>query len=214
MGATFTATTLPREDVLAPISEFISPAGDLAALAFPVSLLGQWGLPATGDPTRVEVVVHEQPAWISGAEAGRPARAGERSDHVFEFADARTESTRSPAVRDRWIAAVTARLRELIAMAPGWDGHAGRAPELAYISQAIAFLARVMGPGTAPPAMVPTSDGGLQLEWHRSGLDVEILFSPEEDPILYVHERGTGAEDEVPPVEGFAEFDLGKRLAD
>jgi hypothetical protein len=28
-------------------------------------------------------------------------------------------------------------------------------------------------PGDAP-ALVPTSAGGLQLEWHRAGLDVEI----------------------------------------
>jgi len=35
-----------------------------------------------------------------------------------------------------------------------------------------------------PPSIVPISDGGLQIEWHRAGKDFEIEFSRWIDPTL------------------------------
>jgi hypothetical protein len=69
-----------------------------------------------------------------------------------------------------------------------------------------------MEPSTPAPIMVPTAGGGVQLEWHRAGFDVEVLFGEEDPPLLYVAEIDKDNEWEGHPVEGFAEFELAQRL--
>lgn len=39
---------------------------------------------------------------------------------------------------------------------------------------AITVLRDAMTADTIPPAVVPTADGGLQLEWHTKGVDLEV----------------------------------------
>lgn len=112
-----------------------------------------------------------------------------------------------------WIAEVATRLAELLTLSPDWDGHGGDAIAPENVEAAGRFLAKVMAPSTPAPTIVPTSSGGLQLEWHRSGFDVELLFGDEDPPLLFVAEVGSGHEWEGSPVEGFAEFDLASRLS-
>lgn len=112
-----------------------------------------------------------------------------------------------------WIAEVATRFAELLTLPRDWDGHGGvpTAPE--NVEAAGRFLAIVMAPSTPAPTIVPTSSGGLQLEWHRGGVDVELLLGDEDPAFLFVAEVDSGHEWEGPPVEGFAEFDLAHRLS-
>lgn len=111
-----------------------------------------------------------------------------------------------------WIEKVATRFAELLTLPTDWDGHGGGSVAARNVEAAGRFLARVMAASTPAPAIVPTSSGGLQLEWHRGGFDVELLFGEEEPPLLYVAEAPSGREWEGPPVEGFAEFELAQRL--
>ncbi len=111
-----------------------------------------------------------------------------------------------------WMEKVTARFAELLALEQGWNSHGGRPIDPANVSIAGRFLATVMDPSTPAPIIVPTGGGGLQLEWHRAGLDVELLFGEEDSPELYVADISSGREWEGSPVEGFAEFELAQRL--
>lgn len=52
-----------------------------------------------------------------------------------------------------------------------WDSYGGREIDKRAISAASAFVA-----GTQP---VPTCRGGIQLEWHLGGMDLEIVFDHE-----------------------------------
>ena len=54
---------------------------------------------------------------------------------------------------------------------PGWNSHGS-----ASISEAAIHTAEVM---LEPPAIVPRSNGGIQLEWHTDGLDLEVAIAPD-----------------------------------
>lgn len=58
----------------------------------------------------------------------------------------------------------------------GWAGAGSQAVTREALVGALEFIRRRV-PVTSPrPSVVPTGPGGIQLEWHHSGLDVEIEF--------------------------------------
>ena len=59
-------------------------------------------------------------------------------------------------------------------LAPNWDGYDGVPPTRAAISTAHAVANALLH----PPQVVPVNDGGVQLEWHIEGVDVEIAITP------------------------------------
>ncbi len=92
---------------------------------------------------------------------------------------------------------------------------AGRnvAPNPDSVTQALTFLARGLPSGAAAPSLAPLNDGGLQVEWHRGGLDVEVTFSPDEsDRGVYVRNKATGEEQEFPLDERAFAAAVGDRL--
>ena len=44
---------------------------------------------------------------------------------------------------------------------------------------ALTILAKILDTRAPPPSVVPTWDGGVQVEWHRNGVDLEIEISPD-----------------------------------
>jgi hypothetical protein len=123
-----------------------------------------------------------------------------------------TASGGEGSAHPRWLQDTVGRMNELLRLRPGWDTYVARPVARRNVQGALHFLLRVMAADTPSPTIVPVSDGGVQLEWHREGLDVEVLFSGEEDDGLYCHDVATGQEWEGPPVEGFIELDLARRL--
>jgi len=112
-----------------------------------------------------------------------------------------------------WLKTVEERFQELLSLQPDWDSYGANAIEQKYLDQAKEFLEQVMREDTAMPALVPLADGGVQLEWHVNGFDVEICFSPEDPQELYIHEIGTGAEIELPdPVQVYLDNQLQQKL--
>jgi hypothetical protein len=128
------------------------------------------------------------------------------------FVDPGAESAEPKKRVAPWMEAVAARFAELVALRADWNGHGACPIASANIIAAGRFLAAVMKPSTPAPTIVPTGGGGMQLEWHRAGLDVELLFGEEDPPLLYVAELSSGHEWEGAPIEGFAEFELAQRL--
>ena len=56
----------------------------------------------------------------------------------------------------------------------GWDGGDAAPVTTAAVRAALTVLEETMCADTVPPAMVPTVDGGLQMEWHCRGVDLEV----------------------------------------
>lgn len=62
------------------------------------------------------------------------------------------------------------------------------------VVKSLDFLRSVMRPDSAPPFIAELVDGGLQLEWHRGGIDVEVHF-PRQGAAMLVYEDVGGAEE-------------------
>jgi hypothetical protein len=111
-----------------------------------------------------------------------------------------------------WFLDVLGRLKELSGLPANWDHHGAPPVNASDLAAALKTLSGVMAADTPAPAIVPISGGGLQLEWHRAGLDVEVVVGLGEDDGLYFHEKSSDREWEGPTREGFAELNLAQRL--
>lgn len=73
-----------------------------------------------------------------------------------------------------WIMPTIQTMRELMDLPPGWDSYGAQIIDFEPIISALELLASLMQPNTPMPAVVPTNRGGVQLEWHTRGIDLEI----------------------------------------
>jgi hypothetical protein len=126
---------------------------------------------------------------------------------------ARAERTSKTVEMPPWFPPVIDRIKELSSLPPNWDEHGASAIEAEHLAKALVFLAEVMRPKTPTPALVPIGNGGVQVEWHRAGLDVEVPFSKDDQPDLYCYDMESGEEWEGPATIGFSELDLARRLS-
>lgn len=74
----------------------------------------------------------------------------------------------------RWLAPARDRVSEIVQLPWGWDGHDGCPVKIDIAKFAIRFLLQVLAPESPAPQIVPLSGGGIQLEWHQNGVDLEI----------------------------------------
>lgn len=71
------------------------------------------------------------------------------------------------------------RIVELMELAPNWDSYGGSQIDPACILESVRLLLAVTTENTPLPSVVPTSQGGVQLEWHTNGVDLEVeVISP------------------------------------
>lgn len=73
-----------------------------------------------------------------------------------------------------WVPEVLAKVGELTALRPGWDGASGCPLSASAVRAAVSFMNRKLSNSTVAPQIVPTRAGGLQMEWHSRGIDLEI----------------------------------------
>ena len=76
----------------------------------------------------------------------------------------------------RWKSRVDQRLAELSKLRRGWDGYAADRISSTVLNFARSVLESVMTVQTPAPSIVPTHGGGLQLEWHIGGIDIELMI--------------------------------------
>jgi hypothetical protein len=93
-----------------------------------------------------------------------------------------------------WLDATVKGLGSTLRLDNGWDTYNAAPVSPSSVQRALAFLFRFLEPSSPTPSVVPLSDGGVQMEWHRGGLDIEVTFSPREVPELYVRDLETGDE--------------------
>lgn len=97
-----------------------------------------------------------------------------------------------------WLPAVEKRIDALRNLEPNWDGEG--APRIPFeCAMAVwRFLFDTALNETPAPQLIPTSAGGIQIEWHLAGTDLEVRFDPKE-PAAFFHcdAQGTETEGEV-----------------
>lgn len=69
------------------------------------------------------------------------------------------------------------RLKAILSLGPGWDSYGGHPVRPEAVLHAVSLLAKIFEHDVSAPEIVPTSTGGLQLEWHQAGADLEMDVS-------------------------------------
>jgi hypothetical protein len=87
-------------------------------------------------------------------------------------------------------------LHRLAALSPGWDSYGAKPLNPSAVRRMLNLLSLLLPDDAPEPSVVPTRDGGVQLEWHRRGIDLEVKV-PASGPISYlIADAGTGEERE------------------
>lgn len=78
-----------------------------------------------------------------------------------------------------WFPETIAALDELGDLTSNWDSYGARRIRRSSILATIELLLCVTGDGTPSPTVVPTNRGAVMLEWHTSGVDLEVeVYGP------------------------------------
>lgn len=93
-----------------------------------------------------------------------------------------------------WLARTARAVLQLRFLEPNWNNRGASAPDANTLLRALDLLVRAASYDTPPPDVVPTAIGGVQLEWHRCRMDIELEVAPEGKASLYWHKRDTGRE--------------------
>lgn len=93
-----------------------------------------------------------------------------------------------------WFPAVILDFADLLTLPADWDSYGARALDARTVNCAMSLLSQVMQSSTPPPSLVPTSSGGVQLEWHRKGIDLEVVINPGEETEVSCEDRNQGRE--------------------
>lgn len=102
-----------------------------------------------------------------------------------------------------WLYATTHDLERVMARRYGWDSYNALPTTIDSVSHALRFLGEFLQHDSAPPTIVPLADGGVQLEWHRGGVDIEASFPAGDRPELYVRDLESGDEYELDLSQGY-----------
>jgi hypothetical protein len=99
----------------------------------------------------------------------------------------------------QWFRSVESQLQDLFGLGYGWDTYRARQIQPQAAEAALSFLLKHATQSTKPPWVVPLGDGGIQLEWHGNGIDLEVAFPISAEPELVLTDLGTGEEVEAHP---------------
>lgn len=103
-----------------------------------------------------------------------------------------------------WLGSAKNRLEELGTLPPDWNSYGAKPVSALARTAAYGLLRQLAGPNTPKPALVPTSDGSVQIEWHTRGIDLEIrVLSSTRISICFEDLYG-----DVAPMEDELQYDL------
>ena len=119
---------------------------------------------------------------------------GSRPKKVFRFNNIEIEADDSK----EWVQPTIEALYSKLRLPPNWDSHGALPIDEQRVADAIKVLSGTMSGNSEVPWVVPTTDGGIQLEWHREGEDLEVEISGTRTASIYFHNANTGEEWEVP----------------
>ena len=73
-----------------------------------------------------------------------------------------------------WLRPALGALAELLWLPADWDSYGALPVDPAHVHTMLEVLALVMRDDTPVPSVCPTNRGGVQVEWHERGIDLEI----------------------------------------
>ncbi len=107
--------------------------------------------------------------------------------------------TAATASSQPWLADALSELRSLALLETGWDSYGGD-PIAPVVADRVARLLRILAREPYPrPSLVPTTSGGVQLEWYGSVAELSLeVESPIREVTLFYRDLSTDATWEGP----------------
>lgn len=102
-----------------------------------------------------------------------------------------------------WARAVEDRLENLAHLESNWNGHGAQPPRPEAILIGVRVIASLLGThqGWPLPQIVPTWQGGLQLEWHLHPADIEITVDPRDAVWAYLSDHHSSVDGPLTEME-------------
>jgi hypothetical protein len=93
-----------------------------------------------------------------------------------------------------WVSQTVEYMSKLFALPDNWDADGARRIAPSAAMSALRLVLAAAATGAPPPSLVPTVEGGLQVEWHTHGIDLEIeTLGSDRFAVLY-EDQQTGAD--------------------
>lgn len=96
------------------------------------------------------------------------------------------------APEPRWLRPVLGQISTILALPQNWDSYDAPQVSTQCAESAIRILSSILNADSPPPTIVPTALGGMQIEWHRNGIDLEIEITPEQKYSGFFEDGNTG----------------------
>jgi hypothetical protein len=93
-----------------------------------------------------------------------------------------------------WVLPTAEAFAGILDLHSGWNSYGARPIDRRTVEVAGDLLAEVMNQSTPAPFVIPTVRGGVQLEWHRGGLDIEIAVNPGRPITIFAADSKSGDE--------------------
>jgi hypothetical protein len=77
-----------------------------------------------------------------------------------------------------WLPEAEEALRKLLSLPQNWNSYGALPIQPQNVQSAIQLLEKLVRSDTPRPIVTPTVRGGVQLEWHTRGIDLEIEIDP------------------------------------
>lgn len=106
-----------------------------------------------------------------------------------------------------WLMSVLHGFANLVTLSGNWDGEGASKIDRTTINRALAAIERLLASDAPAPSIVPLSDSGLQIEWHRNKRDLEIEFTPDGGAEFYYFDEETEEEHEGPVGPNFVNLE-------
>ncbi len=91
-----------------------------------------------------------------------------------------------------WVEPTLKSLGHLLRLQPNWDSYGARSINADCVWAAWQLLMAVLREDSPAPFVVPTCRGGIQIEWHTQGVDLEVeVIAPGQFHLLF-EEAGSG----------------------
>lgn len=112
-----------------------------------------------------------------------------------------------------WLYPVLNIFQQLGQLHVNWDTYGGRRIDPEAVVEALQFLGQLF-PGDGPvPVIVPTSSGGVQLEWYGDDFDLEVEFAARGGASVFIVNHATGGQQEFDPLTPELVADLQAKLS-
>jgi hypothetical protein len=96
-----------------------------------------------------------------------------------------------------WMKPVLGTLMGFLDLEENWNSYGAPRIDPGSIGYGLSFLVKAMQVHTPEPAAVPSPSGGVQLEWHEQGIDLEVEVLPDGRFGLYFAHPMKQIEEEV-----------------